>query len=85
MATVILENRADTHYIREVLGYAKIDTTQIYTQVGIRRLKEVHDLAHPVGLAPRNHGACKAGNNPGEARQWAGAGSESAEKQDNEK
>jgi len=46
MATVMLENGADIRYIQEMLGHAKIDTTQIYTQVLIRRLKEVHDLTH---------------------------------------
>ena len=48
MATVMLENGADIRYIQEMLGHAKIDTTQIYTQVSIRRLKEVHDLTHPA-------------------------------------
>ena len=48
MATVMLENGPDIRYIQEMLGDAKIDTTQIYTQVSIRRLKEVHDLTHPA-------------------------------------
>jgi len=48
MATVMLENGADIRCIQEMLGHAKIDTTQIYTQVSIRRLKEVHDLTHPA-------------------------------------
>jgi len=48
MATVMLENGADIRYIQEMQGHAKIDTTQIYTQVSIRRLKEVHDLTHPA-------------------------------------
>lgn len=48
MATVMLENGADIRYIQEMLGHVKIDTTQIYTQVSIRRLKEVHDLTHPA-------------------------------------
>ncbi len=48
MATLMLENGADIRYIQEMLGHAKIDTTQIYTQVSIRRLKEVHDLTHPA-------------------------------------
>jgi len=48
MATVMLENGADIRYIQEMLGHARVDTTQIYTQVSIRRLKEVHDLTHPA-------------------------------------
>jgi len=50
MATVMLENGADIRYIQEMLGHAKMDTTQVYTQVSIRRLKEVHAMAHPARL-----------------------------------
>jgi integrase/recombinase XerD len=50
MATLMLENGADIRYIQEMLGHAKVDTTQIYTQVSIRRLKEVHDMAHPAKM-----------------------------------
>ena len=31
-----------------VYGYVKLDTTQIYTQVSIKKLKEVHSLTHPA-------------------------------------
>jgi len=48
MATVMLENGADIRYIQEMLGHAKVDTTQIYTQVSIRRLKEIHTATHPA-------------------------------------
>ncbi|MET1257623.1 tyrosine-type recombinase/integrase, partial [Aliikangiella maris] len=48
MATQMLENGADIRYIQEMLGHAKVDTTQIYTQVSIRRLKEIHDATHPA-------------------------------------
>jgi len=37
-----------TRYIQEMLGHVKIETTQIYIQVSIRRLKEVQDLTHPA-------------------------------------
>jgi integrase/recombinase XerD len=30
-----------------MLGHVELTTTQIYTQVSIRRLKEVHALTHP--------------------------------------
>jgi integrase/recombinase XerD len=32
-----------------MLGDAKLETTQIYTRVSIRRLKEVHTATHPAG------------------------------------
>jgi len=34
-----------------MLGHAKLDTTQIYTQVSIRKLKEIHSATHPARLA----------------------------------
>ncbi|MEW4368072.1 site-specific tyrosine recombinase XerC [Aliikangiella maris] len=52
MATQMLENGADIRYIQEMLGHAKVDTTQIYTQVSIRRLKEIHDATHPAKNKP---------------------------------
>lgn len=47
MATLMLEGGADIRYIQQMLGHAQLDTTQIYTQVSIRRLKRVHELTHP--------------------------------------
>lgn len=47
MATLMLENGADVRYIQAILGHADLSTTQIYTQVSIRKLQEVHALTHP--------------------------------------
>ena len=52
MATLMLENGADVRYIQQQLGHAELSTTQIYTQVSIRALKEVHTRTHPA--APRD-------------------------------
>jgi integrase/recombinase XerD len=48
MATLMLENGADLRFIQAMLGHAKLDTTQIYTQVSIRKLKEIHEATHPA-------------------------------------
>jgi integrase/recombinase XerD len=48
MATLMLENGADIRYIQAMLGHAELSTTQIYTQVSIRKLKEIHTATHPA-------------------------------------
>ena len=52
MATVMLENGAGIRYIQAMLGHAKLTTTQIYTRVSIRKLKEVHNATHPARKKP---------------------------------
>lgn len=46
-ATHMLENGADIRFIQQMLGHARLDTTQIYTEVGILQLREVHARTHP--------------------------------------
>jgi len=46
-ATLMLEHGADIRHVQEQLGHACLQTTQIYTHVSIRRLKEVHSATHP--------------------------------------
>lgn len=48
MATLMLENGADIRYIQAMLGHAEISTTQIYTQVSIRKLQQIHGMTHPA-------------------------------------
>jgi integrase/recombinase XerD len=57
MATLMLEHGADIRYIQEMLGHAELSTTQIYTQVSIRRLKEVHASTHPGAKLSRRAGS----------------------------
>ena len=49
-ATLMLENSADIRDIQAMLGHAELSTTQIYTQVSIRKLKEIHTATHPGKL-----------------------------------
>jgi integrase/recombinase XerD len=47
MATLMLENGAEIRFIQAMLGHAELSTTQIYTQVSIRKLKDIHTATHP--------------------------------------
>jgi len=53
MATTMLENGADIRFIQVLLGHAKLETTAIYTQVSIQKLKAVHEATHPTAKLKR--------------------------------
>ncbi len=50
MATLMHENGADIRFIQQMLGHEDIKTTQIYTQVAIRALQQIHKATHPAQL-----------------------------------
>ncbi len=50
-ATHMLENGADIRFIQALLGHSDLRSTQIYTQVSIAKLREVHAATHPASLA----------------------------------
>ena len=56
MAALMLEGGADIRYIQAMLGHVSLETTQIYTQVSIRALVNVHATTHPAAglVRPEN-------------------------------
>ena len=50
-ATDMHRGGADIRYVQEMLGHARLETTQIYTHVHIDALRAVHARTHPHGTA----------------------------------
>jgi len=51
MATLMLEGGADLRSIQEMLGHARLDSTEIYTHLSVRRLQAVYEATHPGARA----------------------------------
>ncbi len=48
-ATDMHRGGADIRYVQEMLGHARMETTQIYTHIHIDALRDVHTRCHPHG------------------------------------
>jgi integrase/recombinase XerD len=62
VATLMLENGADIRIVQEMLGHAKLTTTELYTRVSINLLKQVYLATHPAANPIRARTSVKAEN-----------------------
>ena len=84
MATLMLENGADIRYIQQMLGHADLSSTQIYTQVSIRQLQQIHAATHPGAKLGHSSEASHPGADPAAEELLAALDAESDEEDNGE-
>ena len=46
-ATHMLNNGAELNVIKEILGHSSLAATQVYTHLGVEKLRSIHGKTHP--------------------------------------
>jgi integrase/recombinase XerD len=64
MATLMHEGGADIRFIQQMLGHEDLKTTQIYTQVAIRTLQQVHAATHPGAMLEKGENPATEATGP---------------------
>ena len=79
VATLMLENGADIRIVQEMLGHAKLTTTELYTRVSINLLKQVYSATHPAAHLYRSKTPAVERNPQAEAELFAALAAEACE------